>query len=347
MLDREEHILDTEKATTSFPAEELNLILADQQPNKKLSPSKLGVEFLYVNHTPEDVPEIVAALAEKDVVLLEFITPKQDRLRKEKGFNQIMSSDYDGNLAVKSANGDPDFGSDLIEQLRASGKEIKLIDVDADDPTFVDLKNAALDAQKEILGMIRESAPLSDLRASYKSCLVIESEKDRYREKVVADQLASIFKTMQENGDHRKVGVIQGATHTSSWTTLRSDEALTTTRQFIGTEGLNPQNKVLFAYFEQMIRELVRNPDHNPSDEMVNRALLEFYAGKLLPEASHATEPREWIQHLSDQEVTDALIKIAELGRNNYPLRSLGRKDARARTRDQAVKQYLEDLAKT
>jgi len=206
--------------------------------------SSASIDFIFADHSPENLPKIIDALVQSDgdIIAIEKIregtfgmgttAEKADLSRRMTEF--LSSNTPITESAAEYFNTNEPLFTGLLDKLRESGKRIVILDMGTDDPGFSIYKRT-VELREEYVRKLRErqqggNITEEELKDLALDCKIAIAQSFEYREHVMENQLKEIAK----NNPGQKITVMMGAAHTPVSHTMRSE--FDTSRTFVPTD---------------------------------------------------------------------------------------------------------------
>jgi len=291
----------------STPGTELGDARADSNPEHANGPR---YNFVFCDHTAENVPAIVEQIKDCDIVAIEGVgKTTEERQGIESLANRLSRVAPDSPEAAQLLDRLRAHVSgameDLLSSLAGKGKTITLIDVDQDHPIYSLITDAGnlLDYYAEA----QISKPTPHLRNIVRDLVADNAIIDQFREAAVITQLQS----MPQQGVEKEtdVAVIEGKAHTPVYHAM-GRAGYMVHRDFVaGDEDVAPPEKAHFSYMDRATRAERINPAWQPDKLTLNRIVLETMIRGFTGDEFGATH---MVEGLDDQTVEGILAEVDE-----------------------------------
>lgn len=290
--------------------------------------------FIFWKHAAIDVPAAAERLGNCDVVVLELIgqNNEAERLRSEELCTAFLSADATAEQKetirqqFRSIFGHPTVYDDLMEHLAGTGKQMRFMDLLANDPAYELFLEALKNDRVTHMAVNSDKLANWELRGILSQNATFAAAENQSREAAMQQTLMQYAHDMDYTG--KRIGVLMGAVHTAVQHMLR--RYVQTERHFIHVgEGLirYPSERAHFPYDRELMRRYRFRPEKAAPDELLDRHLLQilftrhdvFFMDEdeedyeeAIPGAIEAVQARH-VRHLTAEEVREVLEEIDEI----------------------------------
>jgi hypothetical protein len=277
---------------------------------------------VFCEHTVENIPLIVDALNNADIVALESVgNTKAERERFTQLANGVTHSVVGSRVYEKKSKalaeyiGSPEstFSAGLIHGLAGSNKSICLVDVGHDDPDYfyISVQDGADMAMAESL----RGRNIELIKEKFEDKLFADARASGVREKKVVNQVEDLV----TNNPAKVIVLVAGAVHTPISHALSRSHNVE--RTFIGI-NMARSHGFQFSTYESLLREKTINPDRAIDETKLKYGLLELIVAQYDLEKS---------EHIHENVEADQLDVAIELAINNLHRQRVKQRIARSR----------------
>lgn len=239
----------------------------------------VSYKFLFVNHTPENAPDIAKQLTDCDVIAFEAVGDTGDRRgRLETVFTQLLDEQLpeETRQGTLEMLGEDYFIGAVLDELAGTNKQVKLIDISESDEKAMALDKISSAREKEFYKAIADHEPNDDLKDRLVAYMKGVANSSAKREEVMAQQLAAMQDAEENEG--KKIGVVIGAIHTPVHHMVNRQAS--TERVFVDDSNpAGPRERYRYDPSVQAIRQFRFRPDAELDPAFLDRELVKqiFY----------------------------------------------------------------------
>ncbi len=302
---------DMLSASKELP-EPFAMIEAAQTPEQL---KQTEIKFVNVEHTNQNIPQILDAVKDSDIVALESVGGHPVRRTwREEQMNQALQPDAEDTFA--KLPDELELENSLVDKFQKSGKRVVLIDVDKTAPEYRLVEEELKLEEKKLEVFFGQS--IAAVKQYERELIQLRAKVDTAREQVITRQLQKLVGSLDKPA---KIAVIQGAAHSATFHAMeKHDKTILATREIVPKSGPD----FVFDPTNEAARLLKHFPDKQLPEELLNRVVLEEYFEMFVANQNMSlAEIAEQLRAKADREVSTILARIDKVLRS--PLRPIPR----------------------